>query len=154
MEGNGYVPCRKPARIWAMRDRRSAARLTPPKSGLTVWVGEQPSACDRGDRVELESLVLEIMGQLVELTRDLRGPGLRRPSPALDERGVVRPALHPRLSGGVLPHRGDRVSVAVVGESVYEIPMPPDRADAKRSHRDAPDEERYHERRVQRARCK
>ena len=37
--------------------------------------GEQSSTCDRSDRVEVESLVLEVMGELVELIRDLRAPG-------------------------------------------------------------------------------
>ena len=37
-------------------------------------------------------------------------------------------------------------------ESVHEIPMSPDGTDAKRPHRDAPDEERHRERRTQRSR--
>ena len=66
----------KPARIWAHPRAKALQRpgdLTEERAAR--WFGEQSSTCDRGDRVELESLVLEVMGELVELIGDLRDPG-------------------------------------------------------------------------------
>ena len=67
--------------------------------------GEQSTACDRSGRIEIERLVFQVMGEVVELIGHLRDPGLGYPSPASDERGVIRPALDSRLTGRVVTCR-------------------------------------------------
>ena len=103
---------------------------------------QEPRACDRGGRVQLELVVVELGFKRLELLRGARdtlgelGPG----QPDADRCGKGVPPLAGGIPGRTFPHLGDDVRIVVAGEPLDEIPSSPQRSQPEETDREAAEE--------------
>ena len=153
----GGVRGLNPSLIRTIHDSMSSRRAASSKSGLTVPSvrNRLQATADAGSSSRSRSSSSHASASSSSAwarTGELPATAAVH-SQTSDQRGRVAPALHANVAPSVRQHLRDDVGVALVSESVDDVPVLPERAHPEHSDRQACDEKRQYDRRVDRGHC-